>query len=133
MMYFAHMNEDVVIDEIPLSEIKIVKGMVVEDDTGKVETKEMELMVETSPDGYNSGRTYYLQAETKESRQDIIRKISQYSASACEKANSQSALSQAQLRVLKVYRSSLFQKIAAFLIASVSEMFISEADMCGRS
>jgi hypothetical protein len=129
MMYFAQINEDVVIDQIPLSEIKIVKEMVIEDATGKVETKDMELMIETAPDGFNSGRTYYLQAETKVLRQDIIIKISQYSISAYEKANAQSALSQAQLRVLKVYRSSLFQKFAAFLIAAVSGVFISVGKM----
>ena len=116
------MNDDEVIDQIPLSEIKVVREMIVEEDTSKVETKDMELMIETSPDGYNSGRTYYLQAETKVSRQEFINKISQYSASAYEKTHAQSAWSRTQRRVLKVYQSSAFQKFVAFLIVSVGHI-----------
>jgi hypothetical protein len=122
MMYFAQVNDDVILDQIPLSEIKAVKEMVVEDDSSKVETKELELMIETSSDGYNSGRTYYLQAETKVSRQDILKKISHYSTKAYEKAHAQSVLRRAQLRVRKVYQSSLFQRFAAFLIVSVCSL-----------
>jgi exonuclease VII small subunit len=124
MMYFAQMNNDVIIDQIPLSEIKVVKEMIFEADSSKVETKEMELMIETSLDGYNSGRTYYLQAETTALRQDIIKKISQYSTKAYEKAHAQSTLRRAQLRVRKVYQSLLFQRFTAFLIVSVGYMCI---------
>ncbi len=119
MLYFAQMNHDVVIDQIPLSEIKTVKEMVVEDEAGKVDKKDMELMIETSADGYNSGRTYYLQAENQASRQDIMRKISYNSTLASEKAHAQSSFSRAQRRVLRVYRSEVFQKFVASLIVSV--------------
>jgi hypothetical protein len=119
MLYFAQVNHDVVIDQIPLSEIKAVKEMVVDDDAGNEDKKDMELMIETSADGYNSGRTYYLQAENQASRRDIMRKISHNSKKAFEKAHAHSSFSRAQRRVKRVYRSEVFQKFVAFLIVSV--------------
>ena len=119
LMYFAQLNDDKVIDQIPLAEINGVKEMnAVEKESDEAED-EKQLMIETHPEGYNSGRTYYLQAESKASCQDIIKTILRYCAAAYERAHVQSVFHQAQLRVLKVYRSTVFQRFVAFLIVSV--------------
>ncbi len=80
---------------------------------------ENRLMIETHPDGYNSGRTYYLQAKSDASCQDIIKWLTQYSTDAHERAHAQSVLRQAKLRVLKAYRSKAFQRLVAILIILV--------------
>jgi hypothetical protein len=78
-----------------------------------------ELMIETHPDGYNSGRTYYLQAESEILRNNIVKMLSESSALALDRAQAQSAFAQTQRRVERVYRSSPFQSFFAFLIVAV--------------
>ncbi len=120
-MYFTQVNDDVIMDQIPLSEITQVKEMdAAEKGIDNMAKNENELMIETNPEGYNSGRTYYLKAESKTSCQEKIRKLKHFRAAAYERAHAQSAFRQAQLRVLKVYRSTPFQRLVAFLIISVS-------------
>ena len=117
-MYFTQLNEDVVIDQIPLAEIIQVKEM--EADKEMHETQdEKQLMIETHPEGYNSGRTYYLQADSKSACQDKIKILLHHKAAAYERTHAQSVFRQAQLRVLKVYRSTVFQRFTAILIISV--------------
>lgn len=118
MMYFTQMNDEIVIDQIPLAEIRQVKEMEADKESDE-SMDENELMIETHSEGYNSGRKYYLQAESKASGQDIIKKLTQYSIAAYERAQAQSVFRRAQLRVLKVYRSNLFQRFVALLIISV--------------
>jgi hypothetical protein len=122
MMYLTHVNEDVVMDQIPLAEITQVKEMEAADSGISKANNENQLMIETHPEGYNSGRTYYLQADSKASCQDKIKKLKQYRAAAYERAHAQSVFRQAQIRVLKVYESVIFQRLMAFLIILVSAL-----------
>jgi hypothetical protein len=123
MMFLTQINEDVVMDQIPLAEINQVKEMEAADNGIAKTSDENQLMIETHPKGYNSGRTYYLQADSRASCQDKIKKLRQYSAAAFERAHAQSVFRQAQLRVLKVYQSVIFQRFMAFLIISVSLLY----------
>jgi hypothetical protein len=120
MMYFTQINDDIVIDQIPLAEITRVKEMEAADKVIDDSKDDNELMIETNSEGYNSGRTYYLQADSKLSCQDKIKKLSQYRKAAYERAHAQSLFRQAQRRVLKFYRSTWFQRVMAFLIISVN-------------
>jgi hypothetical protein len=116
VMYFAH--DDRVVDQIPLAEISQVKEMIA--DTSNDESKDdNQLLIETHPEGYNSGRTYYLQAESKASCQDIIKRLLKYRKAAYNRAHAQSSFRQAQLRALKIYRSTIFQRLIGLLIISV--------------
>lgn len=76
MMIFAQMSDDVVVDKIPLTEIKqvqeMVNGDIGEDHESKLANQTTDLMVETLPEGYNSGRTYYLSAESATSCTVVI-------------------------------------------------------------
>jgi hypothetical protein len=78
-----------------------------------------ELMIETHTEGYNSGRIYYLQAESRAICQKLISKLRLYCAAARERANAQTTLAQAQQHVRKLYQSKIFQNIVAILIIAV--------------
>jgi hypothetical protein len=80
-----------------------------------------DLMIETHPEGYNSGRTYYLQASSRVACQDIVRKLSKSCKAAHEKAHARTVFAQAQRRVGKVYKSTLFQGFFAALIIAVTK------------
>jgi hypothetical protein len=119
VVLFAHTNEDTVIDKIPLIEIKLVREMIdaVEEGTNSKDCNE--LMIETDADGYNSGRTYYLQAESSGACRDIAKKLSKNSKIAIDRANAQTAFAQAQQKVRKFYISTIFQNVVASLILMV--------------
>jgi hypothetical protein len=66
-------NEADVIDMIPLTEIKTVREMDVDEESKSKDPNEF--IIETSPEGYNSGRTYYLQSESSASCRAILSKF----------------------------------------------------------
>ncbi len=118
-MFFAQTGDDVVIDQIPLAEITTVREMQGADDDRPESEQANEVMIETHPEGYNSGRAYYLQAGSELLCKNLIKSLSTYSAAAHERAQAQSAFAQTQRRVDRVYRSSPFQSFLAFLIVAV--------------
>ena len=122
VMYIAQMNQDTVIDQIPLAEVQLVREMDNVEGEDSEAKQSNDLMVETHPEGYNSGRTYYLQANSRASCQDLVRTLSQYCTAAHEKAHARTVFAQAQRQVDKVYRSALFQGFFAFLIIAVSTL-----------
>ena len=120
-MYIAQLKEDAAIDQIPLAEVQLVREMDNVDGEDEEAKQSNNLMIETHPEGYNSGRTYYLQADSSSSCQEIVQTLSRYCTVAHEKAHARTLFSRAQRRVDKVYRSALFQSFFAFLIIAVSE------------
>jgi hypothetical protein len=119
VIFFAHLKDDVIIDKIPMHEVELVREMGSIIHENKKSSDAAELMIETHPDGYNSGRIYYLQAESKAMCQKIIQKLKQYCTAARERANARTAMAQAQQHVRKLYRSNPFQNTVAFLIIAV--------------
>ncbi len=117
------MTEDTVIDTIPLNEIKLVREMIDADGEGKMSKDGTEFMIETNAEGYNSGRTYYLQADSSIDCRNFAKKISQNSTMATERANAKTTFAQAQQKVRKFYSSAIFQNIIAFLILTVGMPF----------
>ena len=118
-MFFAQLNEDTVIDQIPLAEIQLVREMNIVDEDDKEAKQSCDLMIETNPEGYNSGRTYYLQANSRASCQETVRILSKYCTAANEKAHARTVLAQAQRKVDRVYQSALIQGFFAVLIIAV--------------
>jgi hypothetical protein len=119
VIYFAHLKDDIIIDKIPMNEVELVREMRSILHENKKSLDAEELMIETHPDGYNSGRIYYLQAESKAMCQKIILKLKQYCTAARERANARTAIAQAQQYVHKIYRSKPFQNAVALLIVAV--------------
>ncbi len=109
------------IDQIPLAEILHIREMKNADEEDPETKQGNELLIETHPDGYNSGRTYYLQAESELLCRNLVKSLSLYSAAAHERAQAKSTFAMTQRRVDRVYRSSPFQGFFAVLIIAVSD------------
>jgi hypothetical protein len=138
MMIFAQMNDDVVLDKIPLAEIKQVQEMLYGENENSTENHESrlanqntELMVETLSEGYNSGRTYYLKAESVTSCRDTVQILARHSKDAYKRANSQTVLSRTQGNLRTLAYSTVFQNIMALLIVTVSYQLTSASYFAG--
>jgi hypothetical protein len=121
VLLVAQLSVDSVIDKIPLIEIKMVREMMDIEDEGENSKDGNDFMIETDADGYNSGRTYYLQADSSAECRDISNKISLESKLAVDRANAKTAIAQAQQRVRRFYSSAIFQNLVAFLILTVGK------------
>jgi hypothetical protein len=119
VVLFAQMSEETITDKIPLTEIKAVREMIDTDDKSQKPKDCNAFMIETNPDGYNSGRTYYLQADSNGACWDVSQKILKSSTFAVEKANSKTSFANAQQRVRKIYKSAIFKNVMALLILTV--------------
>jgi hypothetical protein len=123
VVLFAQLSDDTIMDKIPLMEIKAVKEMIDVDDGDQKSKEGNDFMIETSTEGYNSGRTYYLQADSSTACQEASEKISQNSKQAIERANAKTAFTLAQQRVKTVYKSAIFKNVVAALILTVGMNF----------
>ncbi len=103
----------------------MVREMIDAEDEGSTSKDGNDFMIETDADGYNSGRTYYLQADSSAACRDVSKKISQNSKLAIDKANAKTAFAQAQQKVRRFYRSTIFQNLVAFLILTVRNILSS--------
>ena len=118
VIFIAQLRENIIIDKIPMCEVEHVGEMSAIMQTS---SEAAELMIETHPEGYNSGRIYYLQAESRAMCQNLISKLKQYCAAARERANAKTALAQARQHARKLYRSKNFQNVVAILIIAVCQ------------
>ncbi len=75
--------------------------------------------IATIPDGYNSGRSYYLQADSSDIKQQIISQLQVLAKTAKKKAEVKSSFHKAQDRVRSLYVTGPFQGTAALLIVAV--------------
>ena len=75
--------------------------------------------IKTIPDGYNSGRTYYLRAQSESTCRKITAALNKLCTAARERANVKSQFEKVQLRVRSIYCSNLFQIFTALLIIMV--------------
>ena len=76
-------------------------GSIIESDTQT--TGYFCLQIATDPQGYNSGRTYYLRTESKSLHDDIMPLLRKYSVAARERAQASTLFQKTQRRVRKVH------------------------------
>jgi hypothetical protein len=76
--------------------------------------------IATISDGYNSGRSYYLQADSGEVKQQIISQLKMLAKNAKKKAEVKSSFRKTQDRVRSVYVARPFQAATALLIVAVN-------------
>ncbi len=88
------------------------------------------LQLQTVEDGYNSGRTYYLQASSDERCKTVCDSIARHARRARRAADAQSRLRRAQRVVLAVYESAPFQSAIAVLILAVRAPRARERGAC---
>jgi hypothetical protein len=115
-------GSDVVRDYIPLHETKEI-SMKQKDNEGPgglcAENGAHRFFVETIIDGYNSGRTYDLQAESPELCSKIVSMIGQLAQKARSASQKKTRFESSQQAVLKVHNSLLYQGAATTLILAV--------------
>jgi predicted RNA-binding protein YlxR (DUF448 family) len=75
--------------------------------------------IATVPDGYNSGRSYYLQADSSQVKQELISQLQELAKSARKKVHETTWLLKLQGRVRTAYVHKSFQSTAALLIIAV--------------
>jgi hypothetical protein len=117
------------VDEIPLAEIASVQDAAMAGQhlpQGSLEAAENQqlfhdaIIIHTIPGGYNSGRTYYLKANSGLECSKILAEISAFSHAARQRAESKSKFANMQRRVRNVYNSRIVQGFAISCIILVS-------------
>lgn len=76
--------------------------------------------IHTVPGGFNSGRTYYLQAHSNQECETIVEKLNEYAAAARAKTHSASRAKLMQDRLRAVHDSRAFQSLSALVIITVA-------------
>ena len=121
---FAFVGEESLIDHIPLSDADYIMEM--KDDAGDEEENDTRqrhrIQIATLTSGYNSGRTYYLAAYSKELAHRLIDKLRKYAKVERKRAEASSLFRKWQLKVRKRYESGYVQGAMAMMIAAVRKL-----------
>jgi hypothetical protein len=127
---FAHIGHDEVLDRIPLHEVIAVERAALPATqsavTGLVALESAidfsrSLQIRTIPDGYNSGRKYFLQAGDDSVCVNLVSTLQSLVRSAVFRSKSPGQRRQELVR--RIYNSNAFQSIAAVLIILVRMTF----------
>ena len=106
---------------MPLLEIKQIRDMGLVEDDDRNESKYLNaMMIETDPEGYNSGRTYYFQADTKQKCRELVMTISKRVKEVQQKAQTKGLFKKIRHRVRNIFESRIFQNVFALLIIGVN-------------
>ena len=77
------------------------------------------IQIETIPDGYNSGRVYYLKTESTECCESIVKDLKSYASAAKGRKAGISSFQKLQTIALSIHDSIPFQIVSALLIIAV--------------
>ncbi len=80
--------------------------------------------IATIPTGYNSGRSYYLQAESSELEHHVMTQLRTLANHARKKAEARSFLRKTQDRARAIYTARPFQIGASLLIVAVNNLHV---------
>jgi hypothetical protein len=136
---FSRLNEEILVDVIPLTDIAGVELMQDANQQGGMKSQGsfLEFTIEnvidfahafqirTAQNGYNAGRKYVIQATSHDSVTLLINGIIKISEAAVLKADARPIYRKMQGRMRMVYNSAQFQGIATFLIFAVSTAVLS--------
>ena len=135
-VYFTLVDQNHVRDSIPLQDVTSVAIKMDNENFGSedgdvaparneeaqssVAPKASAFQIETSNEGYNSGRIYYIQAASPDICSSIVSMLKQYYQSAKAVALKRSEFEKSQQLTLGIYQSSWFQTVVTALILTVS-------------
>ncbi len=134
VLAFSRANDDEVVDNIKLHEVKQIKITSARDQTGhsnlelenenksssvNSESAKNIFQIETTEDGYNAGRTYKIQVKSEMDFGAAVDDLSQLCRTARDRAKTKSKFKRIQDRVSKVYDSDSVQGIFSVLISAV--------------
>ncbi len=140
---FARVNDNILLDAIPLAEVESIDSMQNLDQTyvqQQQPTNNFEAAIDftfafqirTQTGGYNAGRKYVLRAESEEEINSVITDLKEVTRIAAKKAAARSYFRKIQKLVGAAYNSTIFQSISAVLIIAVSFNFRKIADSSHR-
>ena len=125
-IHFAFQGEDLEIDHIPLDEIERINATASkESDLGaELNGKEPHatdhaIHITTEQGGHNSGRAYYVRADSKGSLDRLIQCVQSLACEAKKRRDNRGIFQRAQLRVRRVYESAPSRALILLLIALV--------------
>ncbi len=140
MIYFALLDNDDVIDCIPLHEVTLVKKLgfdggneIIQENFQKKSLSHpggglehlssdgflRTLRIDTKLEGYNSGRTYYLKISSETEFSRLAIDLAYYVKDAIKRFEAKTGLEKSQAKVRAMFRSPSFQFAAAFFILAV--------------
>jgi hypothetical protein len=134
IIVFANVNDDGVLDIVPLHEVKNIRDTTLQDEIitdndselkGSIDSddhvtgKKYTFEIETIPEGYNSGRVYRIQAESARDFRTILDNLPKLANVAREEAEAKSRFNKSQQRVGKVFNSNIIQRALAILVFGV--------------
>jgi hypothetical protein len=118
---FARVGENILIDTVPLAEVESIRDMhSIDEDVDSAKFLNA-LMITTIPEGYNSGRTYYLQASSEEHCKRLVTEWLRLATRARFAAEANTKCAESQYVFRKIFDSNSFQLISACLIIAVSD------------
>ena len=131
---FANVNDDSVLDLVPLREVKNVRDTTLQNEIMADEDSEFDgtsvsnedgpdaknmFEIETNPEGYNSGRVYQIKAMSAQDFRSIFDNLTKLANTAREEAEAKSRFKKSQQRVGKVFNSNIIQRVLAVLVFGV--------------
>ena len=124
---FADANDENQIDYIPFAEVEFVKEMEADitGDMRKNHEDRHRITISTEPNGYNSGRAYYLALNSKEELDRLTAKMTKLSNAARVRAQAKTVFRLVQLKVRNRYESNVVQGFMALMIGAVRCVSIS--------
>jgi hypothetical protein len=130
-IYFTFLGDDTIVDCIPLAEILMIKKMGcdggVDQSQSSLGDKQLirTLRIDTSQEGYNSGRTYHVQMSSDAEYLRLATGLDGYMHEAKKRYEAKTGLERSQAKVRKIFHSRIFQCTAAFFILAVSDFVCS--------
>ena len=127
-LHFAFQREDAEIDHIPLAEIVVINatkeselGAELNDKSLQGVEAEHTIQITTEPGGHNSGRSYYLRADSKESLETLVESVRRLAREVKKRRDNKSIFQRIQRMVRRVYESTPSRALIIFLIAMVTQ------------
>ena len=122
MIAFVNPGENAIVDRIYLKDVELAHDMS-KFNSGVDGAKFVDaIMITTLPEGYNGGRTYYFQADSKQDCIDLTYRLAKLSRSAARRAEASTVIAKIRLWCRVVFHSPAFQGTSALLILAVSNM-----------
>ncbi len=128
-MHFAFEGEDIEIDHIPLEELTFVKefekaeleSSLMFPSNDEQASEEIHVMqFGTEPDGHNSGRSYYIRADSKATFDGLMSHVRSSAKTARKRAEAHTVIQRAQHRAKKLYDAHASQLTIILMIGLVS-------------
>ena len=124
LLVLALVDDDLELDRVVLSETTLIdefNGFSHGDESALFSHQSARMVqIATAPEGFNSGRTYYLRTESEETFSNILKTWPVLALKARRRADARTVLEKVQRELRRFHDSKLFQTVVALVIAAVN-------------